>query len=161
MIDGIGRSPAASPARRAARGGGGTSGFALPPLPAGEPQAGDAAGAAEAAAAGDSAPVFAAYMAGLLGLQERGPADALSAPAARDREARRHGQALLSALAELQLLLTGMGTGPDGSPEDVRMLSERLSGLAASIPAAADPGLRGVVAAIGLRAQIELTRRLT
>ncbi len=153
MIDGIGRAPVASPARRAARGGGG---FALPPqaLPAGEPQA-------EAVPAGDSTPVFAAYMAGLLGLQEQGPADALSAPAARDREARRHGQALLSALAELQLLLTGMGSGPEGSPENVRRLSERLSGLAASIPAAADPGLRGVVAAIGLRARIELTRRLT
>lgn len=156
MIDGVGRPAGPLAARRATRGRAGAGGFALSlqSVPAGE-----ASVVVAAETAGDSAPVFTAYMAGLLGLQEQGAADALAAPAARDREARRHGQALLSALAELQLLLTGGGGGPGGSPADVRMLSERLSGLAASIPAAADPGLRGILAAIGLRAQIELIRR--
>ena len=86
--------------------------------------------------------------------------DASSTPAVRDREARRHGQALLSALAELQLALIG-GGGGSGTPRDgLKSLSERLSVLASTLPAAADPGLQAVVRAIGLRARIELARRV-
>ena len=152
--DGIGRSGGAVASRRRAS----ASGFTLPP------EAGPAIGAAtdvqDAGASGDSAPVFAAFMEGLLGLQERGAMDASSTPAVRDREARRHGQALLSALAELQLALIG-GGGGSGTPRDgLKSLSERLSVLASTLPAAADPGLQAVVRAIGLRARIELARRV-
>ena len=149
--DGIGRSGGAGRRRALA------SGFTLPP------EAGGGTGAAtdvqDAGASGDTAPVFAAFMEGLLGLQERGAMDAALAPAVRDREARRHGQALLSALAELQLALIGVGGDPATAQDGLKSLSERLSVLAGTVPAAADPGLQAIVRAIGLRARIELARR--
>ena len=147
-VDGIGRSGGASRRRASA------SGFSLPP------DIGAAMDVQDAGASSDTAPVFAAFMEGLLGLQERGAIDASSAPAVRDREARRHGQALLSALGELQLALIGVGGNLGTAQRDLETLAERLSVLADTIPAAADPGLQAIVRAIGMRAQIELARRL-
>ena len=139
-IDGIGL-PAVAPAARRNRA---TGGFVLPS----QTRATDAPAMTDT-----STPVFAAFMDGLLGLQEQAP-DAPSAPAVRDREARRHGQALLSVLAEMQLSLIGSRDGP-GS---LALLSERLSGLAEAIPVAADPRLRAIIGAITLRARVELAR---
>lgn len=147
-IDGIGRLAATPATKRRI----GVGGFALPPELA-------SASGSDISASGGSGPVFTASMEGLLGLQEHFPPDAVATPAARDREARRHGNALLAALAELQSLLIGTAGLSAGAPPDVRLLAGRLAGLAGSIPAAADPGLRSIVAAIGLRAQIELARR--
>jgi hypothetical protein len=147
-IDGIGAPPAPSAPRRRNIVGG----FTLPPdIPGGA--------GLSASTSGHPAPVFSAFMEGLLGLQEQGAADTPSAPAARDREARRHGQAMLAALSDLHLLLIGRGPEQGASTAALRSLSERLSGLTGAIPQAADPGLRGVIAAIGLRARIELARR--
>lgn len=95
-------------------------------------------------AAGPAAASAAAGLDGLLLLQEGegGPV--------RDRRARQHGRAVLEALARLQLgLLDGEGT------------ADCLATLAALVehgPEAADPGLRDVLAAVGLRARVELAR---
>lgn len=143
-IQGMGvEPPAASPAARRNRAAGG---FRVPS----DPRAADAPDAPTPA---DATPVFAAFMEGLLGLQEEA-AEAPSMAGARDREARRHGQALLSALAEMQLTLVGQGD----APATLASLSARLSGLSAAIPLAADPRLRAIVAAIALRARLELAR---
>ncbi len=81
----------------------------------------------------------------LIGLQEWEGAPA------RDRRARKHGRAMLDALARLQLgLLANEADGP------------ALAGLAALLdqcPDAADQGLRDALAAVSLRARIELARR--
>lgn len=82
-------------------------------------------------------------LAGILTLQE------LPDPALADRQARRRGQDLLTALAELQRdMLADAGTDP-----------VRLAALAAEVPVADDPVLRAAVAAITLRARIEVARR--
>ncbi len=141
-IDGLGSPAAAPPARRARP----VAGFALPP------EAAAANGAPPPAEAAGSAPVFAAFMEGLLGLQELS-ADAAAVPALRDREARRRGQALLAALGEMQLMLAG-----DGPPGSLARLCERLAALADAVPGAADPRLGAVLAAIVLRARVELAR---
>ncbi len=70
---------------------------------------------------------------------------------ARDRQAKRHGQSLLRALAELQRLLLG-----DGPLEEAL---GQLSTLVDTCPEAADPALAGLVGSITLRARIELARR--
>lgn len=113
-----------------ARPAGPTSGFSVP----------SDAGQAKAATA--AAP--AASLDGMLAVQEgeRGPA--------RDREARRRGQAALGALAALQRALLG-------GEEDPAALQE-LAALA-SAPSAEDPGLAMTLRAIGLRARVELARR--
>ena len=95
-------------------------------------------------APGRPAPVNGAGLSGLLALQEA------DADAVRDREARRHGQDLLSELAALQRELL------DGPPGAARL--QALAGLADAVPEAADPRLRDVVASIALRARIELAR---
>jgi hypothetical protein len=146
-IDAIGR-PAASPAARRNRA---TGGFVLPP---------ETSSLAAAPPADISVPVFATFMEGLLGLQEQAP-DAPSVPAVRDREARRHGQAVLSLLAELQLVLVGSGSAPEASPASLALLAGRLSALTDAVPVASDPGLRAIIAAIALRARVELARRLS
>ena len=128
-----------APSARRIRGAGGFV------LAADLPSTADAPGTTQ-----NATPVFAAFMEGLLGLQEQAP----NAPAVRDREARRHGQALLSALAEMQLSLVGSR----GSPASLARVGERLSALADGVPVAADPRLREVVAAITLRARVELAR---
>src|SRR5690606_13450144 len=99
------------------------------------------------AAAGGTAPAV------LLALQEVGNAPPPSAApqAERDRRARRHGAALLKALRGLQLALLD-GAEPDAA---------RLAGLAALAEdeEAVDPVLREAIAAIVLRARVELARR--
>jgi hypothetical protein len=95
--------------------------------------------------AGPSAASAAAGLGGLLLLQE-----VENAPA-RDRRARKHGRALLDALAQLQLGL--LGDDPDG------LALERLAALLDHAPEAADPGLRDVLGAVALRAHVELARR--
>ena len=98
------------------------------------------ADAAEATAPADGVAVS------LLALQE-----APGEPAVRDRAARRHGQAILAALAALQRAML------DGSdPQDVRA---GLRALADHVPEAAAPELAAVLSAIALRARIELARR--
>lgn len=72
------------------------------------------------------------------------------APALRDRQARRHAEAVLAQLAALQCALLGDEPGT---------ALARLSGLAETAPEAADPGLAAVLAAVTLRARIELARR--
>jgi hypothetical protein len=88
----------------------------------------------------------AAGLASMLTPQEAG------GDAAEDREARRHGQDLLAALAELQrALLIG---------NDDAAALEQLAELAASVPPrASDRRLSEVVSAITVRVQVELARR--
>ena len=111
---------------------GGSSGFAVAP------------GGADATA-GPSATTAAAPLDGMLLLQqvEDGPT--------RDRQARRHGRAMLDGLAELQCALL------DGTL-DPRTV-ERLAALAQHCPEASEPGLRAALAGISLRVQVELARR--
>jgi Class II flagellar assembly regulator len=94
-------------------------------------------------AATEAAP--AAALASMLTLQEaRGDA-------AEDREARRHAQDLLAALAELQrALLLG---------NDAPAVLQRMADLAASVLPATDRQLAAIVSAITIRVQVELARR--
>jgi hypothetical protein len=94
-------------------------------------------------AAAEAAP--AAGLASMLTLQEAG------GDAAEDREARRHGQDLLGALANLQRALL--------SGNDDAAALEQLAELAASVPRAADRRLAAIVSAIIVRVQVELARR--
>jgi len=70
-------------------------------------------------------------------------------PAVRDRAARRHGRAMLEALAGLQLALL------DGEIGDARA---SLASLAAAPPQAEDPVLRLILREISIRAAVELAR---
>lgn len=67
----------------------------------------------------------------------------------QDREARRHGEAVIDELTELQRALLG-ADGPD---------LDRLTALVARPISASDPALAGVLRAVRLRAGIELARR--
>jgi hypothetical protein len=78
------------------------------------------------------------------------------APALRDRQARRHAEAVLAQLAALQCALLGDMPGLGDEPGTALA---RLAGLAETAPEAADPGLAAVLAAVTLRARIELARR--
>ncbi len=100
-------------------------------------------GAASAAPAAAVAPLS---LDALLALQQ------MPAEAVRDREAKRHGEAMLRLLGALQH--TALGGGGD----DAALLAE-LGGLAEGVPEAEDPRLRSAVAAVALRARIELARR--
>jgi hypothetical protein len=109
--------------------------FTLPPEPA-------ASGAAAAAA-----PPQAASLGAMLTLQE------LGCETVEDREARKHGQAMLALLAALQrALLTG------GSQETVLA---QLAGLVGTAPQATDRRLAAMVAAIMVRVRVELARHQT
>ncbi len=110
------------------RAGAGTPGFTVR-------SGGDAAGSVAVAAP--------SALDGLLLLQE------VETAPARDRRARRHGRAMLDALARLQLGLLG--------ELDETCLAD-LATLADACPEAADPALNGVLQAVGLRARIELAR---
>ncbi len=113
------------------RGGGGV--FSVP---------GQTGGVAEA---GLSSGLDAIGATGILALQEGAP------ETVGDRPARRRGQEMLDELAILQRdLLTPAGP----SPGTLR----RLAGLADDLPLATSPGLRDAVAAIRLRAVVELAR---
>ena len=130
-IDGIGRT---GTARLGARG------------PARNP-AGAFSVPAEAATAtaetAEAAP--AAALASMLSLQE------LGGNAAQDREARRHGQEVLAALATLQRALLVSG-------DDAAAL-QQLGEMLAAVPRASDPRLAAIVSAIVVRAKVELARR--
>lgn len=97
---------------------------------------------ARTAATSPAAAVAEVGLAGMLALQEMPDRDVA------DREARRRGQDLLVALAEMQRAMLGLGDGD----------AARLEQLAARVPMAGDAGLRAVVAAITLRARIEAAR---
>lgn len=131
-ITGLGRTAAAAgayaPSRTATAGGGGA--FRVSERTEG--QAVSAAGSAGG-------------LTGLLAMQEAGTAEL------RDREARRHGRAMLQGLAALQRALLA---GQD-DPETLHELGQ----LAARETDAADPALLAVVRATRLRAQVELARR--
>ena len=103
-------------------------------MPAGSPPAG------VGAALGATCP--AVSLSGLIVLQDAEPP--------RDRAARRRGQDILAALAELQRGLLG---GEEGGA------LSRLASLIGELPQAADPRLGSVLAAVALRARIELARR--
>jgi hypothetical protein len=127
-IDGIGQ--AAPAARSGDRRAAPAGAFRLPDARA--TAAGPLAGAAEVS------------LATLLTLQE------IEDEPARNRAARRRGEDLLAALAALQRALLGAGVSAD------RLAA--LADLVGAVPEAADPALRAAVAAIVLRARIELAR---
>jgi hypothetical protein len=66
-----------------------------------------------------------------------------------DRQARRHGRAMLQALGALQLAILGDGETSARS---------QLAALVAQAPAAHDPVLRLILREISLRAAVELAR---
>ena len=75
----------------------------------------------------------------------------MDAGPARDRQARKHGRAMLDALAALQHALLDGGEDPAAL--------DRLAALLHHCPEASDPGLRATVAAVALRVHVELARR--
>lgn len=75
--------------------------------------------------------------------------DAMSA----DREARRHGRALLRALGAVQLALLGPANEAEGGEARAQ-----LARLAAAAPPADDPALCVILREIAVRAAIELAR---
>lgn len=87
-----------------------------------------------------------AALSGLLALQE-----AETVPDVREREARRRGRAVLAALSSLQRALLG-GGDPGAS-------ATRLAATVASMTGSADPVLDAILAAIKLRAMVEVARR--
>jgi hypothetical protein len=116
---------------------------------AGRARAGSAAGGFSLGPGGPTGaalPAAAVSLGSMLALQEAG------AEPVRDRAARRHGHAMLQLLVALQRAMLGGGSGDEAE-------LGRLAALSAEIPAASDPGLRQAVAAIALRASIELARR--
>lgn len=132
------------PATRAARPGTkATPGFRLPE----EAGAATLAGV-EAAVALD----------GLLAVQEQSVAAGTPGEVA-DRAARRHGAAVLCELAALQRDLLRPNADHRAGREAAAAL-QRLPALQAGVPDAHDPAIRGLLAAVTLRARIELTRRL-
>ena len=117
------------------------------PRPVQQPQArrgGAAFHAPDAARAEAASGVLALTTPSLLGLQEDEGRDAA------DGEARRHGHAMLAALAALQRGLLG-----DGDPAAL----DHLASLARATPAALDPRLAAVQKAIQVRTAVELARR--
>jgi hypothetical protein len=75
-----------------------------------------------------------------------------------DRQARRHGRAMLQALADLQRAI--LAQAPAGGEADaVLAVLITLAGLASSTPEAHDPVLRLIMREIGVRAATELARR--
>ena len=110
-----------------------SSGFSVPLQPA---STGVASAATEA-----SAPALAS----MLTLQE------LGGETIQDREARRHGQDMLAALADLQRSLLAA----DGDPAVLTRLAE----LAAAVPRATDRRLAAMVSAVVVRVRVELARR--
>jgi hypothetical protein len=100
----------------------------------------DAGGASAAAAPG--APVAAAPLSGLMSYEQA------CERVQSDRNARRHGRAMLQALRALQVVVL----------EDGDTAAAALSHLAADIPEADDPVLRLILREIGVRAAVELAR---
>lgn len=85
----------------------------------------------------------------MLALQELADASGPD-PMVRDRQARRHGRAMLDALRDMQLaMLAG----------DCADAAARLAALAGQGVDAADPALQAILSALAVRAQVELARR--
>lgn len=95
---------------------------------------------------------------GLLAMQEQSALAGTPGEAA-DRQARRHSAAVLCELAALQRDLLRPCADDRAGHEAISAL-QRLAALVAETPDARDPGTRGLLAAVTLRARIELTRRL-
>ena len=131
MVDVSGVRSVASPASRASKAKAG-SGFVVNA---------DRADAASGTSA--SAPILHASM---LTLQET------ATETVGDRDARRHGHAMLEVLAALQRAMLLQADGTD------RALGQ-LAALAEAVPEASTPQLGAIVASIKLRARIELARR--
>ncbi len=87
----------------------------------------------------------------MLAHQEQTGSDAGYGSDLTDREARRHGQEILDALAALQRALLRSGDPAEGLA--------RLRVLAEMAPVAHDPTLARVLSSIRLRAQLEVLRR--
>jgi len=133
------------PATRAARAGAkATPGFRLP----------ENAGAATPLATAEAATA----LDGLLAMQEQSVLAGTPSEAA-DRQARRHSAAVLCELAALQRDLL-RPCANDRAGHEATSALQRLTALVAETPDARDPGTRGLLAAVTLRARIELTRRL-
>ncbi len=80
--------------------------------------------------------------------------DAAEQAVIADREARRHGRAMLHALAGLQrAALAGAG-----QPDTAEVPQAALAALMRQAPAAHDPVLRLILREIGVRAAVELAR---
>ena len=98
----------------------------------------------DAARAEANSGVLALTTSSLIGIQEDEGRDAA------DGEARRHGQAMLSALAALQRGMLG---------DDDSGALDHLAALARAAPTALDPRLAAVQKAIQVRTAVELARR--
>jgi hypothetical protein len=116
----------------------------------------------DAAGAGDTGPGHEASETQEAGALQQAAAAALAAPigamlgydsamqaVAADRQARRHGRAMLRALGALQLTMLGAEGDSAG---------QQLAALAADMPAADDPVLRLILREIGVRAAVALAR---
>ncbi len=102
-------------------------------------------GSAAAATTGAAPATGPAALSSMLTLQE------LGSEAVADREARRHGQDLLMALAELQRSLL--------TATDDTIALQHLARLSGTVPLAADRRLAAMLSAIVVRARVELARR--
>lgn len=132
-IDGVGGSAPLKPASRGRRAKGEFAALMAPDeAPAGAAAGTDAAGSATSATFVPAAPA------------------PCGDPAVQDREARRHGIAMLDVLASLQCSLL------EGSGATDRKV---LSALAVTGQPAADPRLEEVLEAIAVRAAVELAKR--
>lgn len=139
----IGTRRTSEPARMAARAARGSAGFNMASSqPAAENSLSDATELSGSLTG-------AAQLGGLLALQEQQPA-LEPEHRERDRRARRQGHAMLAALTDLQRCLTV------GDPSAAL---DRLVGLVRTMPLAADPVLASLLAAIALRARVEIARR--
>ena len=131
LVNRVGR-PAVPWAGRASEGAKG--GFSVPTE--------EAAGKSGAAAV--SAPLRSAALAGVLMLQER------TRETIGDRHARRRAKDLLQALSRIQRAMLE-------NSRDEQSLQD-LAGLIDDLPCATDPGVRGILQAIAVRARVELAR---
>lgn len=86
-----------------------------------------------------------------IGLESMLLLQAVDEAAERDRSARKHGNAMIAALSDLQRAML--------ADEDPSLALRSLSELAAAGPEAADPGLAAVLRAVVLRSRIEVARR--
>ena len=133
------------------------SGFTSGQLPAGRARPGNSAGANFRLATGTAASEVSgqpaadqiaaatpASLAGLLALQEFTAGD-------QQRQALRHGQALLRELSRLQQAILG-GDGDDAALAELAL-------LAATPIETADPRLRALIGSVLLRVRIELAKR--
>ena len=117
----------------------------------GSRQTGAAFQVAEESSSGAEAPAPLADVAGV-SLGAMLAAEALDRRPARDRAARRHGQAVLAGLTTLQRALLG------DNDQDCTPSLQRLAALIADMPQADDPQLAAFLDTITLRARVELAR---